>query len=692
MAKQSKSAKRKKSQSLGINGIRVKLVAIILVLAVVPLILMTIFTTHSMKTTVMELETTIAEQQLGNAEKEVVSLIDGTFNGVDILSKNAAFDAALLDPTPENLAAAKNAIVSAQDAFPQGATAEFLFGKDGMQIVRGDDGDLNDISDREYAKKALEGTKYLSDVLVSKASGKAMVYMSDPVLDSQDNILGGFAKSSYPDELSEGIASIVDTHTDITVLDRVGTIVATTEEQYDLASGEAIDLSGEEYYKLAQSSGEGVLTTTHNGKKVLLSYMLEPTTNWTIACITDYNTVIEPYVRSLRVSLLIMVVALIVVVLSGFFFAKNIAIPIVQVKEFAETLSKGDFTVEPLNIHRNDEIGQMADSLNRMYRSNSSVIFNIGEGSGKVSDSSAELSETSQDLLARFEEVASSMERVNDAMTSTGAATEEVSASANEVNESVERLAEETENTKREVVEISKKAAEIEKEGRESSEYAIRIAKERGRELEEATEAAKVVSEIATMADSIAGIANQINLLSLNASIEAARAGEHGRGFAVVAGEINNLAAQTKSSVEQIQATVDKIQTAFDSLQSSSSELLKFLRDTVAPDYNKFITIGQEYGADARKFGELADNISEMVGYISDSMEQVNAAVSDIAESATETAGSSAEVTDTIGEAANMMERMSGMANDSQEVSHHLDEIVKQFKLKDGGDIMSDDV
>lgn len=666
-----------------ILSIRIKLVAIILALSLIPIIVMTILLTLQIKNTVFDLETSLANQKIATVSKETLSLIDGTFIGVDILSHNTTLSECLEEPDDETkLEWAKEELVATNEGFGDTEAFMFIFNMDCMQIARADDNDLSDISDREYAQNAVSGQKYISDVTISKVTGKPNVFMADPMISADGEVVGGIARSASLESLSEALAGIDTDTTDITILDRSGNLAATTEEQYDLNSGEVTSLADEEYYKLAQQ-GQGSVVTTHNGKKVLMSYILEPNTNWTIVVFTDYSSVGKPYYAALRIAIIILIIAAVLVIIFGLIFAQSLAKPIIRVKEFAGVLASGDFTTEPLQINRNDELGQMSDSLNNMYSNNADVIRNIGVGSSKVSDSSQELASTSDVLLTRFEEVVSLMQRVNDAMTSTGAATEQVSASANEVNESVERLAEETKNTKSEVVSISKKAAEIEKEGRDSSEHAIAIAEQRGTELEQATEAAKVVSEIGTMADSIADIANQINLLSLNASIEAARAGEHGRGFAVVAGEINTLASETKSAVEQIQDTVSKIQAAFGQLQHSAEELLDFMRETVAPDYKKFITIGQEYGSDAQKFGELADNISEMVSYISESMEQVNAAVAEIAESATETATSSAEVTDTISDAQEMMSRMNGMASDSKDVSNNLDSIVKQFKFND---------
>ena len=111
-------------------------------------------------------------------------------------------------------------------------------------------------------------------------------------------------------------------------------------------------------------------------------------------------------------------------------------------------------------------------------------------------------------------------------------------------------------------------------------------------------------------------------------------------------------------------------------------ELLSFVKDTVTPDYEKFIIIGQKYGEDAKTFGDLTDQTREMVRSINDAMEQVNIAVSSIAESANVTAGSAAEVTDTVENVNDMVEDISEMAESQQNVSSNLNDIVRSFKLE----------
>ena len=96
------------------------------------------------------------------------------------------------------------------------------------------------------------------------------------------------------------------------------------------------------------------------------------------------------------------------------------------------------------------------------------------------------------------------------------------------------------------------------------------------------------------MANVISEIADQINLLSLNASIEAARAGEAGKGFAVVASEIGSLATSTAEAVGQIQNTISQVQNAFDSLTKDAQNMLGFVVNDVTPDYSNFVEVAKK--------------------------------------------------------------------------------------------------
>lgn len=541
---------------------------------------------------------------------------------------------------------------------------------------------------QEYYTNAKAMTKLdaaITDPYYDAASGSVMASCSAPIFNESGEYIGCITVDLSLDTIANIISEIKVGESGSAMLTAGDGTYIYTQDMDKVAKGVNIG-SDEGNIKTIASTVLGTKSgqTRYNSNAGLINVYFDtmPEVGWKLILLMPNSEIMQTVQKMMIVIIIIAAVAIGLTSLLIFLVARGIAKPIVKVKEFAKDLANGDFTVDKIAVGRTDEIGQMSESLNEMYESNSGVIRNISKGSGEVSEASEKLYDVASDLSQRFEAIRSSMIKVNDAMTNTGAATEQVSASANEVNASVQKLAEETEQTKGEVERIRQRAAEIEKNSRVSCDKAIAIAETRGRELEAASAQAEVIKEIGTLADSIADIASQINLLSLNASIEAARAGEHGRGFAVVASEINNLATETAEAVDHIQGTISKIQEAFASLDKSSGELLVFVKETVAPDYENFVEIGRQYGEDAQSFGSLTDQTSEMVGYIKDSMEQVNAAVSSIAESATETAESSAQVTETVEEVSGMVDNISKMAEDQQGVSSNLNEIVKSFKLE----------
>ncbi|MSS65021.1 methyl-accepting chemotaxis protein [Velocimicrobium porci] len=433
--------------------------------------------------------------------------------------------------------------------------------------------------------------------------------------------------------------------------------------------------------KAAIEKKDGNGTYTEDGKEYVVYYSNWEKLGWTILLQIQKDELRGSITRAIRFLIAIAVAGLAVCTFVILWQVQKISKQIKNVQQFAISLSAGDFTIEELQVRSADELGVMGNSLNTMYSNNKTVIQKISNHAESLDKESNQLSVSSGELKSQFDSVEQIMRDVNEDMLSNSAATEEVNASVEEANASINLLTEETVQSTKMVDEIKKRAKRIEEKSNNSCQRADELTKIYETNLYQSIENAKIVDSIGELAEVISSIAEQINLLSLNASIEAARAGEQGKGFAVVASEIGKLANDTSSTVNQIKDTITKVQESFSGLTNDSKEMLAFVSETVAPDYKEFLEVAQQYGSDAEQIEEISTQIAKMTKDIEIIVNEVSQAIENIAVSSQNTAQNSIHVMDAVNKASDIIESVSKMSEHQADISLELNEVVSNFKL-----------
>jgi len=533
------------------------------------------------------------------------------------------------------------------------------------------------------AKKSAGEPSY-TDPIYNETLKAAMITCSVPLFDPDKQFIGVVTVDTKLESIQSIVSKIAVGESGVaSLLTKDGTYISDIDplKVMNLNIVNEPNTSLAEVGKEIIASDNGTSYYYENGKKYNLYYMNVEGLNWKLVIKISNSELMAPVNKLTYELIVVSIIAVLLSIVSVLIQVNYVSKNLKRVNEFALKLAYGDFTIDSLKVVSKDEIGQMSTSMNHMYSSNKDVIKTIAIHSENIGNSSFNLNESTEKLKEEFMKISNIIKVVNEDMISTSASTEEVSASAENVTSLISVLADETVKSASMADAIKNRANDIQTNSEKSYDSALSLTSSYKIKLNESMENAKIVSSINELAETISEIAEQINLLSLNAKIEAARAGEQGKGFAVVAGEIGKLASETSTAVSKIKNITGNIQSAFMNLMNDSKELLGFVTDTVTPDYEIFVDVSKQYGTDANDLEDFSRKIADMAESIEKIILEVTDAVSTITESSQNTAQNSSTIMEVVDQVSTVIQQVSDMVVLNEDVTRDLNKVVGNFKL-----------
>ena len=365
----------------------------------------------------------------------------------------------------------------------------------------------------------------------------------------------------------------------------------------------------------------------------------------------EYVLSVKSFSRILIVFGGVLIASVLLSLLVSVTMTRIILTPINKTVSVIEDIAKGDL-VKRIDVAGRDEIGTMAERFNAFIDKLHATIMQVAESSKQVASAAVTLETSTEQMAAGVEEVVA---QVN----STATASEQMSMTSGEIAQYCIRAAK-----------SSEKANSSAGMGEDIMRETVRLMNQINQRVKKSAEIIKSLGarsdQIGEVVGLINGIADQTNLLALNAAIEAARAGEHGRGFAVVADEVRKLAERTTGATKEIGKTIQAMQ------RETKSAVVSMEEGVIEVE---------EGTAEAAKSGEALHDILEQIGTVTSEVNQIAVAAEEQTATTNEMANNVREISKVINETSDRIQDNSNAASQLAGLARDFEGLVGQFRL-----------
>ena len=558
------------------------------------------------------------------------------------------------------------------------------------------DGTTLNVSDREYFQAAIRGQAFISSSIVSKMDNTATFAYAVPVRHHATGEIDAVAYGMIDAALfSDQLGSIKygDSGYGLAI-DGAGKTIAhkDTQKVMDEENVTQLAQSNPDLTPLAQvitkmaAGEEGLAKYKYEGQEHLIAYAPIKSTGWSVAVTAPEVEILGRIDATKRAVVLASAVIVLLALVLAYILSGVIANPIIAITAVIRRMADYDFIYDDDGkadalTRRKDEIGQIAGAVAVTQKNMVALVKEIAGQAQESSAGSQQLSATAQEVTAQSENINASVQEIAAGMEETSATVEELTASGEQIKSDVAMVEKEAQEGAVRAKEIEQRAEKLKQAAAASRETARSIYQKEQAAIQTAIADAKVVDDIAHMTDVISEIADQTNLLALNAAIEAARAGEQGRGFAVVADEVRKLAEHSAETTSQIQQVIEKVRAAVDQLTAGAGDVLTFIDNQVMADYDIIQETGEQYATDAAYINTLSADFAHAAAQTTIAMDQINTAIEGIAAAVQQTTASSQEIGGSSADVAQALEGVAQTAQVQAQMAEQLTALVARFKV-----------